>query len=242
VYFNAWKYAGFMEIVPSLIYKILREGNYPRRDIGQTIATIMISLGKQYSDRVGEWVEKRIGVDTKEMYKDIDKAIRTLGNDGFVPNAVIEKYYTQIDQAQDLLEEVFSDRGRYTIVLIDELDRCDPDEAFSVIKQLRVFFAMRNLPIIFVLCANPKPIGLAIKHRYGLDTETGEFEWRRILEKFVDTYIDMMEPLQLSSFVQWLWSSQNQNVNKAAALIQIDEDFVISDWNRDTVRNAKSLL
>ena len=101
VYFNAWKYAGFMEIVPSLIYKILREGNYPKRDIGQTIATIMISLGKQYSDRVGEWVEKRIGVDPKEMYKDINKAIRTLGNDGFLPNAVIEKYYTQIDQAQD---------------------------------------------------------------------------------------------------------------------------------------------
>src|SRR5580692_11057465 len=24
IYFNAWKYAGFMEIVPSLIYKILR--------------------------------------------------------------------------------------------------------------------------------------------------------------------------------------------------------------------------
>ena len=26
IYFNAWKYAGFMEIVPSLIYRIIHDG------------------------------------------------------------------------------------------------------------------------------------------------------------------------------------------------------------------------
>jgi hypothetical protein len=46
---------------------------------------------------------------------------------------------------------------------------------------------MRNCPIVFVVCANPGPIGLAIKHRYGLQSDTGDYEARRILEKFVDS-------------------------------------------------------
>ena len=51
VYFNPWKYAGFMEIVPALIYKILQygaEGASTDRDAAA--GRVILALGKKYSD------------------------------------------------------------------------------------------------------------------------------------------------------------------------------------------------
>jgi hypothetical protein len=240
VYFNAWKYGGFMEIVPALIYKILRHGNHAQQSPDKIIANIMISLGKDYSDRIGEWAETNFGLNPVKIFRDIQSVAGAVKDNIKVPERLILQYYTQVDQAQDLLNTVFSDQTRCTVVLIDELDRCDPDEAFAVIKQLRIFFAMRRLPICFVLSANPEPIGLAIKHRYGLNTPGGDFEARRILEKFVDTYIDLSEPSSLGYLVPWLWQLQGLDVTNAALVIELDQ-YVENVLNMDTVRNATAL-
>ena len=141
---------------------------------------------------------------------------------------------------------MFNDPDKVTIVLIDELDRCDPDEAFAVIKQLRVLFAMRKLPIIFVVCANPDPIGQAIKHRHGLESNTGGFEARRILEKFVDLYIDIAEPIAIGELAHWLWEQQAKqagnikgiNADDAATLIGLDTKFLINNVRYPTTETA----
>jgi KAP family P-loop domain len=242
IYFNAWKYAGFLEIVPSLIYKVLKYGNHADKDPGEAIKEIMVSLGKEYSDAFGDWAEKKVGINVAKLFKDASKVYSNISEGAaVVPKDVLDAYYTQIDRAQDLLDRVFSDRSKVTIVLIDELDRCDPDEAFSVIKQLRVFFAMRNLPIAFVICANPDPIGLAIKHKYGLSTASGDYEARRILEKFVDIYIDMSEPIELGEFVTWLWHEDNKSIEDYASLIFLDDTYVVSDRDIDVTKNSTAL-
>jgi Cdc6-like AAA superfamily ATPase len=41
IYFNAWKYAGLMEIFPSLIYKILKYGNHADIDVTTAFKEIM---------------------------------------------------------------------------------------------------------------------------------------------------------------------------------------------------------
>ena len=240
VYFNAWKYAGFMEIVPALIYKVLRCGNHAQQRPDEIIAKIMVSLGKDYSDRLGKWAETHFGIDPVSIYKDVQNVARAVRDSVAVSERVIQQYYTQVDEAQDLLKSVFADPNKCTIVLIDELDRCDPDEAFAVIKQLRVFFGMRQVPICFTVFANPEPIGLAIKHRYGLDTPGSDFEARRILEKFVDTYIDMTEPIPLDDFARWLWQSQGLKVSQAALLMSLDQ-YVNADFAADTARHATAL-
>jgi hypothetical protein len=122
------------------------------------------------------------------------------------------------------------------IVLIDELDRCDPDEAFNVIKQTRVLFAMRNLPVAFVVCANPEPIGLAIKHRYGLQSDSGDYEARRILEKFVDSYEDLSEPMALAALVRPLWKSAFRE--SMPWILALDDVKDGPTYGVDVVRNA----
>jgi hypothetical protein len=123
-------------------------------------------------------------------------------------------------------------------VLVDELDRCDPDEAFNVIKQMRVLFAMRQLPVAFVVCANPEPIGLAIKHRYGLESENGDYEARRILEKFVDAYEDLSETAPLGEFVTSLWTERKSEL---PWLLRFDAANGGAEYEADTVHNATAL-
>jgi KAP family P-loop domain len=248
IYFNSWKYAGFMEIVPSLIYKILQHGVAgTNQNRNEAAMRVLLSLGKEYSDRFGEWAEKRIGVNPVGLFKDVYKLkeIVAEGKEAVRPE-LLTAYYNQVDKAQDVLAEVLGQivpgkaAANPVIVLIDELDRCDPDEAFTVIKQMRVLFAMRQVPIAFVVCANPDPIGLAIKHRYGLESASGDYEARRILEKFVDAYQDFSEPSEIEGLVESIWNS-----NEAAAvlpwIVAVDTANGDIGYAMHTVRNARAL-
>lgn len=238
IYFNAWKYAGFMEIVPSLIYRILAEnldtGKESDRD---KIVRVMLSLGKKYGDDLGEWMKKYIAVNPVDVIKNVVE-FKKLIEQPDQTSKVLEQYYTQIDKAQDHLSEVLKESEENTIVFIDELDRCDPDEAFCVIKQLRIFFGMRGIPIIFVLCANPDPIGQAIKHQYGLDPSSGDYETKRILEKFVDSYYDMSSPVRLTDHVTWLWSSFKHDPDDVCFASQVDKTVGHPPPEEDSVKNS----
>lgn len=244
VYFNSWKYAGFMEIVPSLIYKIMQYGVRKSEQKRNEAATrVLLSLGKEYSDRFGQWAEQRIGINPVSLFKDVHKVGEIAGGlREMVRPELLAAYYNQVDKAQDALAEVLGElkpgeeAEEPIVVLIDELDRCDPDEAFNVIKQMRVLFSMRHIPVAFVVCANPEPIGLAIKHRYGLESETGDYEARRILEKFVDAYADLSEALPLGDLILDLW--QDVPVEQRPWILEIDAANGESDYNQDTVHNA----
>jgi hypothetical protein len=220
VYFNSWKYAGFMEIVPSLIYKILQYGvEGGSAEPSEAARRVILALGKKYGDQIGEWAQTKIGVNPVELFKDLYEVsgdVQTqLGR--LLPEVkpeIVRAYYTQVDKAQDELRQALgavtpgAEPKRVVIVLIDELDRCDPDEAFNVIKQMRVLFGMRDLPVVFVIGANAEPIGLAIKHRYGLESDTSDYEARRILEKFVDAYEDLSAAEALGPLIKDLWEEE----------------------------------
>jgi DNA polymerase III delta prime subunit len=254
VYFNAWKYAGFMEIVPALIYKLLKYGidaNAGNPD--EAARRVLLALGKKYSDQVGEWAQTKIGVNPVELFKDLYLTSQSIGS-GTHPIApdVIRGYYTQVDKAQDELRQALGtvrlgkEPDNSVVALIDELDRCDPDEAFIVVKQLRVLFGMRDLPVAFVVCANPEPIGLAIKHRYGLESEAGDYEARRILEKFVDSYQDLSATEYLSGLAQALWRGQKLpwiiKIDQANAKLPFEEDVVLNATAFDVLTTSVPLF
>ncbi len=238
VYFNAWKYAGFLEIVPSLIYKILSsmpETNESKRDMTYRL---MLSLGRKYGSQLGEWIAKYTCINPVEIVKDISDFQAELSEPYKTRERLVSDYYTQIDRAQDMLEKILAGQTDPIIVLIDELDRCDPGEAFEVVKQLRIFFSMRRLPLIFVLSANPEPIGLAIKHQYGLDSGVSDYESRRILEKFVDSYIDMSDPLPLGEYMLHLWQNGTGNTRSFPLVHHVDRRQSRTKYHLDTVKNS----
>ena len=92
---------------------------------------------------------------------------------------------------------------------------------------------MRDLPVAFVICANPEPIGLAIKHRYGLESDGGDYEARRILEKFVDSYEDLSATASLRPLIQSMWKK-----DVLPWVIQLDEANVRPRFEDDALMNA----
>ena len=103
VYFNSWKYAGFMEIVPALIYKILQyglAGTTVKPD--EAARRVLLALGKKYSDQVGEWAKTKMGIDPVRLFKDLYDVPKIIKRSAArVPPEVIGAYYTQVDKAQD---------------------------------------------------------------------------------------------------------------------------------------------
>lgn len=252
VYFNSWKYAGFMEIVPALIYKILQfERSRTQRGKDRAAVKVLLALGEKYSGQVGEWAKQKIGINPTELFKDLyGLAKKAETGVASISPDVVAAYYTQVDKAQDALVDAL---GAVTagekasdpvVVLIDELDRCDPDEAFTVIKQMRVLFGMRNLPVFFVICANPEPIGLAIKHRYGLQTGASDYEARRILEKFVDNYFDLEVATSLQDVAEPMWDGKKLpwliRMDEAMRKAAIKSSGVDADTESDMVKYARA--
>jgi len=99
---------------------------------------------------------------------------------------------------------------------------------------------MRGAPLVFILSVNQEPIGMAIRHQYGLSDEAGAYETNRILEKFVDDYIDMSQPVLLDSFVYEIWGESN--LKEASFVHYLETISQIKKYNEDTVKNSTTLL
>lgn len=239
IYFNAWKYAGFMEAVPALIYKVLMAASADAREPPeQVLGQIILGLGKKYAGGLGEWTKLVTGTDLVKVATEVVD-VRNIVEDAARPvAAAARQYYTQLDRAQDLLAGMCRKSPRVVVALIDELDRCDPGEAFDIIKQLRVFFTMRSVPIAFVLSVNPDPIGQAIKHQFGLASEWGDYEARRILEKFVDYYVEMDNSTTIVAYVRAIWERAGLDLDRACFIARADARLQRPRYGEDTVRHA----
>jgi len=226
VYLNAWKYAGFTQVASAIIYRVVKVSvDEVREDLKQATLGAVRVLGTMLASSAGKLVEANIGVDVVQEWQKARQDADQREKRSYVK--AMEDYYTQIDRAQDLLRDALKDCKFVVYVLIDEIDRCDPDEALDVIKQLRVFFGMRRLPLVFVLSVNPEPIAAAIRHRYGLSAadssaSTGDFEGGVILEKFVDRQITISRTSALHSYIQDLWAERGQTVEQASFIADLD--------------------
>lgn len=211
VYFNAFKYAAYMEIVPSLIYRILRvvtPDKATSKLLHQANALAQSHFRKVYSG---------LSIPTK-LFRNSAIFLRNVQSDRQLKQSA--KFYGRVDQFHDTLVEALKDEQTPIFILIDELDRCDPLEAFDVIKQLRVLFCAVNVPLFFVLAANPQPIGRAIQKKFGLDNDDG-FESINILEKFVDTSSFIDKTRSLESFIDTSWRRLGLNPREHSTVLAL---------------------
>ena len=76
-------------------------------------------------------------------------------------------------------------RERPLVVVVDELDRCRPDFAISMLEQIKHVFDVEKLT--FVLVANMDQLRAAVTHRYGLE------DANTYLDKFVKFRVALPE-------------------------------------------------
>ncbi|WKX76271.1 KAP family P-loop NTPase fold protein [Zobellia laminariae] len=79
-------------------------------------------------------------------------------------------------------------KGKPLIFIIDELDRCRPNYAVSILEQIKHFFSVPN--IVFVLSIDKEQLGNAVKGVYGsADLDADEY-----LRRFIDIEYSIPEP------------------------------------------------
>ena len=103
------------------------------------------------------------------------------------------------DFRQSLSEFIANTNERKPLIfIIDELDRCRPNYAVSVLEQIKHFFSVSN--IVFVLSIDKEQLGNAIKGVYGSDNiDSNEY-----LRRFIDLEYSIPEP-ETGIFYRYLY-------------------------------------
>lgn len=80
---------------------------------------------------------------------------------------------------KELLVELTEDEAAPIVIVVDELDRCRPDYALSVLEIIKHFFAVPK--VHFILGVNSAALENSVKARYGSDIDA-----ERYLRKFIN--------------------------------------------------------
>tara|TARA_B110000238_G_scaffold190393_1_gene223497 strand:+ start:76 stop:1488 length:1413 start_codon:yes stop_codon:yes gene_type:complete len=111
-----------------------------------------------------------------------------------------EKKKKSISDFRKSLSEFIANtnKGKPLVFIIDELDRCRPNYAVSILEQIKHFFSVPN--IVFVLSIDKEQLGNAIKGVYGSD----DIDAEEYLRRFIDLEYSIPEP-ETGLFYKYLY-------------------------------------
>ncbi|MFP2424685.1 KAP family P-loop NTPase fold protein [Enterobacter ludwigii] len=162
------------------------------------------------------WVLKQNADDIADEFQDAIKDATNSAIDGTV-EALLDDHI-EAKKHLTALKEVLSEltnKNKITII-IDELDRCKPSFAISVIENIKHVFDTENLN--FLLVANISQLKASINHIYGSAVDSD-----RYLDKFIKftyslpvTYKENNYDDNLASISHWkMLCNQSDNLKKA---------------------------
>ena len=129
------------------------------------VALSLATFGaKQYLDEIGDVVADAAGSEAKDATKSLWDLERQRKD--------------AVRLFKELLAKMTKDQAASIVIVIDELDRCRPDYALSVVEVIKHFFSVPN--VHFILGINGDALQSSVKARYGADTDA-----ERYLRKFI---------------------------------------------------------
>ena len=95
--------------------------------------------------------------------RDISTALKSLrGTDQL---AIIKEKESIKELVKDFLDALINERGDRLVIFIDELDRCKPDYALSLMERIKHFFDDER--VTFVFAVNLSQLQHTVKSYYG---------------------------------------------------------------------------
>ncbi len=177
VYYDAWENDNDEDPVLSLVYSILSnvKTDFHFNDEVDCIKIAASILEFFTGNKFGQLVDSL-------------KSGSSLA--GIIANKNIEK------TVRDFLDSLLPEKGDRLVVLVDELDRCNPSYAVKLLERIKHYFS--NDRITFVFSINANELQNTIKRYYG-----DKFDACRYLNRFFDIYISL-PPANMSRYFQSL--------------------------------------
>lgn len=117
---------------------------------------------------------------------------------------------TSLSDIKNSIDEALELSDKKIIIFIDDIDRLDKDEIFTLLKLVKLNANFKNL--IFILCLDKEHVAKAIYLRYGSDESDGE----EFLEKIINIPLELplIENSRLDFFLKEKLHSilSNQNI------------------------------
>ncbi len=130
-----------------------------------------------------------------ELGDEIESAISNASKEGAaISTEWIEKRFSEYEENKKTIEvfkvelaEFAASQEKPVVIFVDELDRCKPDFAISLIERIKHFFDVPN--VVFVLLLNREQLEKAVKGVYGSETDGAAY-----LGKFVNFFFKLPKP------------------------------------------------
>lgn len=163
IYYDAWLYDDHQNVIESLIFNIISQG-FINKDRTKSSSA---------SDKLAVLFEsllalRNVNIDIKQLFSSSSNAISGTYN--------IENEKSLL---RNIFTEIINENCTKLIVFIDELDRCNPSFAISLLEKIKHFFDDDR--IIFVYSTNKAQLVYTIRKYYGAELDATSY-----LNRFFD--------------------------------------------------------
>lgn len=171
IYYDAWENDSDDDPIYSLMYQILSETNNAdalkeRINYKDVIATF------------GKIAGAFSGTNPAEIANNLQK--------GDFLDFLREKRSIH-ERIVEFIDSLLPEHGDRLLIIIDELDRCNPEFAVKLLERIKHYF--NNDKVTFVFSVNLVELQHTIKHHYGSD-----FDASRYLDRFFDFRVSLPSP------------------------------------------------
>ena len=174
VWFNPWKYDNKEELWASLIHTILL-GIHSDPKIKKEVRNKAWEVLRETA-----WFLFKKGVSTATnnfiTTDDIEGARDRIAAQSASDHEFLNKFE---EKFSSLVSEFVGENGKL-VVFIDDLDRCIPENAITILESLKLY--LDNSACVFVIAMDRAIVELGIRHRYGKDID---MSGREYLEKMI---------------------------------------------------------
>jgi len=189
VYFNAWENDFENNPLTALMGELKTLTKKSTEPKFKSTLKKAATLSKHIAPIVAQAIADRY-INTKEIKEAIVGVTRGLSdvfendvNEYAKKKKSIAEFRTSLS---DFIENTYQDKP--VIFIVDELDRCRPDYAVSILEQIKHFFSVPN--IVFVLSIDKEQLGNAVRGVYGSD----KIDADEYLRRFIDIEYSIPEP------------------------------------------------
>jgi energy-coupling factor transporter ATP-binding protein EcfA2 len=214
VEFNAWRY----EREPHLIVPLLdtiRAGlsewavNHPQDEKAAKVKSIAARIGRVIQALVRA-TTLEVGLPgAVKISMDPDKALKAI-NEGYDdPSASPQSlYYAAFEQLNSAFEEVQRAGLSRIIVFVDDLDRCLPERALTVLESMKLFFDTKGF--IFIVGLDERVVQSAVRTKFAMQPDDERNTDRQIEREYLNKMFQLpytlpkIAPSQLDELLGWL--------------------------------------
>jgi hypothetical protein len=200
VWFEAWQHSGQGQLLPALCWTIWQHAPKQRRDddrdkaelnrVLQLAGTVALGFATTLAGAAATlggvgWMGTLIGAASPAAVGSATRGLKVEDKQQAPTRPPLVALHDALDR---LLRFGWADPGersiprdREPVIIIDDLDRCPPDEALALLDQLRTLVSWgERLPCRLVLAVDRAVLHQAVRHRFrGLE----DYDGNRYLEK-----------------------------------------------------------